>query len=103
MHRKSFQSKVYEVVKKIPKGKVATYKMIAKLAGNPRASRAVGTAMKNNPDMKTIPCHRVIGSDGKMHGYSVGNGILTKIKLLKAEEVEFAKDRVVLNASAWMQ
>src|SRR3990167_9432499 len=89
VQKKSFYSKVYEVVKKIPKGKVLTYKQVARLAGSPKAYRAVGSAMKKNPDMKTIPCHRVVGSDGKMHGYSTGQGIKTKIKLLKKEGVKF--------------
>lgn len=97
MGKNSFYSKVYEVVKKIPHGKVATYKQVAKLAGSPRAYRSVGSAMKNNPDMKTIPCHRVIGSDGKMHGYSAGQGIKTKIKLLKKEGVIFVGDKVKIN------
>jgi O-6-methylguanine DNA methyltransferase len=99
--KKTFQSKVYEIVKKIPKGKVATYKTVARLAGNIGASRAVGTAMKNNPDLKTIPCHRVVGSDGRMRGYSAGKGIFTKIQLLKSEGVSFIEDRVLLNDSGW--
>ncbi len=93
MQKKSFYSKVYKVVKKIPKGKVFTYKQVAKLAGSPNAYRAVGSAMKNNPDIKTIPCHRVVGSDGKMHGYSAGQGISTKIKLLKKEGIPFKGDK----------
>lgn len=97
----SFYAKVYKVVKEIPKGKVATYKQIAKLAGNPRASRAVGTAMKHNPDMKTIPCHRVVGSDGRMQGYSAGEGIKSKIDLLKKEGVIFASDKVNLANCRW--
>ncbi len=96
---KSFYAKVYEVVKKIPEGKVATYKEVARLAGRPRAFRAVGTAMRLNPDLKTIPCHRVVGSDGMMHGYSAGQGIATKIAILKKEGVIFSGNKVVLNNS----
>ena len=96
MQNKSFFSKVYEVVKKIPKGKVLTYKQVARLAGSPKAFRAVGSAMRKNPDMKTIPCHRVVGSDGKMHGYSAGQGIKTKINLLKKEGVKFTVNKCVL-------
>lgn len=98
---KSFYTQVYAVVRQIPRGKVATYQDIAKLAGSPGASRAVGTAMKNNPDMRTIPCHRVVGSDGKMHGYSAGKGITSKIHLLKTEGVVFSGDKVKLNAFRW--
>jgi methylated-DNA-protein-cysteine methyltransferase-like protein len=99
----SFALKIYEVVKQIPIGKVATYKQVARLAGNDKAFRAVGTAMKNNPDMSIIPCHRVVGSDGTMHGYSAGQGISTKIQLLQKEGVSFVKDRVDLNISKWDQ
>ena len=98
---KSFYAKVYTVVKQIPRGKVSTYQDVAKLAGSPGAARAVGTAMKNSPDMKTIPCHRVVGSDGKMHGYSAGKGIISKIQMLKKEAVAFNGDRVKLSISRW--
>ena len=94
--QKSFYSKVYDVVKKIPKGKVLTYKQVARFAGSPKAYRAVGTAMKLNPDMKNIPCHRVVGSGGMMHGYSAGQGVSTKIKLLKKEGVKFINNKVKL-------
>lgn len=99
MNNKSFYEKVYKVVKKIPRGKVLTYKQVAQLAGSPNAYRAVGTAMKNNPDLKTIPCHRVVGSDGRMHGYAAGQGIATKIKLLKTEGISFIKDKAQLKVS----
>ncbi|MEK7070857.1 MAG: MGMT family protein [Patescibacteria group bacterium] len=99
MQNKSFYTKVYEVVSTIPRGKVATYKKVAYLAGSPRASRAVGTAMKNNPDMKRVPCHRVVGSDGTMRGYSAGDGIATKIVMLKREGVSFKGNKVVLKDS----
>ncbi len=97
MQKKSFYSRVYEVVRKIPRGKVLTYKQVAKLVGSPKAFRAVGSAMKNNPDIKTIPCHRVVGSDGKMHGYSAGQGISTKIKFLKKEGIAFKENKAIIN------
>lgn len=99
--RDSFYAKVYEIVSQIPVGKVVTYKQIARLAGNPKAFRAVGTAMKNNPDMKHIPCHRVVGSEGAMHGYSAGQGVTTKIDLLKKEGVIFSGNKVRLDFSGW--
>lgn len=95
--KKTFYEKVYEVVQKIPRGKVLTYKQVASLAGSPKAYRAVGSAMRKNPNMKTIPCHRVVGSDGKMHGYSAGQGISTKIKLLQKEGVKFTKNKIKTN------
>lgn len=101
MKQTSFTQKVYDIVKQIPEGKVATYKDIARMAGNGKASRAVGSAMKNNPDMKTIPCHRVVGSDGAMHGYSAGQGIRSKIELLKKEGVTMKGTAVVLTDSRW--
>jgi O-6-methylguanine DNA methyltransferase len=54
-----FKEKVYKICSSIPKGKVATYGQIAKLAGKPKAARAVGAFMKNNPDAPIVPCHRV--------------------------------------------
>ena len=79
---KNFSQKVYEVVKKIPKGKVLTYKEVAKKAGNILASRAVGNILNKNYDPK-IPCHRVVRSDGKLGGYN--RGIKNKIKILRSE------------------
>jgi methylated-DNA-[protein]-cysteine S-methyltransferase len=81
--QKTFKEKVLEVVRKIPKGKTLTYKEVATKAGSPNAYRAVGSVMKSNFDPK-IPCHRVIGSDGKMHGYNRG-GISKKLEILKRE------------------
>ncbi len=91
----SFSEKVYEVVKNIPKGKVLTYQDVAKLAGSPGASRAVGSAMKNNPDKTIIPCHRVVGSDGGMHGYAFG-GEKVKREILKKEGVLIKGNKVDL-------
>lgn len=79
---KTFTQKVYEVVKKIPKGKVLTYKQVASRAGSPRAYRGVGNILNKNHDPK-IPCHRVIRSDGKMGGYNRGK--TAKINILKKE------------------
>jgi len=81
---KTFKQKVFEVVKKIPKGKTLTYKEVAKRAGSLNASRAVGNILKTNFDPK-IPCHRVIRSDGKSGGYNRGQS--NKIKILKRERI----------------
>ncbi len=80
---KTFSERVREVVSKIPKGKVLTYKEVATKAGKPNASRAVGTIMSKNFDPQ-IPCHRVIRSDGKIGNYNRG-GQSAKTKLLKSE------------------
>ena len=77
--------KVYKVVSKIPKGKVLTYKEVAELAGvNPKASgaRIVGFAMHANKDIIKVPCHRVVGSNGKLTGYARG-GTTKKREILK--------------------
>ncbi len=79
----TFTQKVLEVVRKIPRGKILTYKQVAKFAGSPNAARAVGSVLKQNYDPK-IPCHRVIRSDGVAGEYNRGRA--NKIKLLKAEE-----------------
>ncbi len=80
-----FQRRVFNVVKNILKGKVLTYKEVAKLAGSPRAWRAVGNVLNKNKNPK-IPCHRVIRSDRKIGGYN--RGTKEKIKLLKKEGVK---------------
>jgi O-6-methylguanine DNA methyltransferase len=77
-----FKQKVLNIVCKIPKGKVLTYKEVAARAGSPNASRAVGSILKTNFDPK-IPCHRVIRSDGIAGEYNRGRE--NKIKLLRAE------------------
>ncbi len=82
---KTFKEKVLTVVKKIPKGKTLTYKQVAAKAGNTKAARAVGIIMRGNYD-PTIPCHRVVRSDGKPSGYNRG-GWRKKLQLLKKERV----------------
>ena len=81
---RDFKEKVFEVVRKIPKGKTATYKEVAVLAGRPpRFARAVGNVLSKNFNPK-IPCHRVIRSNGKIGGYN--RGMDKKILLLKKEK-----------------
>ena len=97
----SFTRKVYDVVAQIPAGKVATYADVAAWAGSAGASRAVGNAMKHNANPARAPCHRVVGSDGSMHGYAFGDGEPTKVKMLRDEGVVLAGDRVDLTQSRW--
>jgi len=80
-----FQRRVLNIALKIPRGKVLTYGDVAKAIGKPQASRAVGQALGHNPVPIVIPCHRVLGSDGSLHGYSGGGGIRTKKWLLELE------------------
>jgi O-6-methylguanine DNA methyltransferase len=97
----SFRQKIYTLAKQIPQGKVATYGQLAELAGSPGAARAVGMCMKENPDLTTIPCHRVVASNGKLTGYSAGEGVKTKREKLLEEGVLFHGDVVDLNTSQW--
>jgi len=82
---KNFSEKVRDIVRKIPKGKTMTYKEVATKAGNPKAARAVGAVMRTNYD-PSIPCHRVIASDGTMRGYNRG-GVQRKQEMLFEEGV----------------
>lgn len=79
---KTFTEKVRNVVRKIPKGEVLTYKEVAQKAGSPQAFRAVGNIMSKNFD-KIIPCHRVIRSDGGMGGYNRGGKSAKRAILIK--------------------
>jgi methylated-DNA-[protein]-cysteine S-methyltransferase len=81
----TFRDKVYDVVTKIPKGSVMSYKEVATAAGKPKAARAVGYFMKTNPFAPRVPCHRVIKSDGSVGGYSGTGGSKGKLKLLLSE------------------
>jgi methylated-DNA-[protein]-cysteine S-methyltransferase len=82
-----FSRRVYEVVKKIPRGTVLSYGEVAALSGNPRAARAVGSAMAKNPFPPFVPCHRVIASDGGLCGFGGERGLILKKKLLELEGV----------------
>jgi len=82
-----FQIKVWNYLKKIPKGKVKTYQEVAKAIGKPKAHRAVANAVGKNPFSPKIPCHRVIRSDGRLGGYSGKGGIKQKRRLLALEGV----------------
>lgn len=81
----TFQKKVLELTKKIPKGKVATYGLLAKRLGDVYLSRAVGNVLNKNPFPIIVPCHRVVRSDGFVGGFAKGTE--AKVKLLKEEKV----------------
>ena len=99
------RERVYAILRTIPSGKVITYGQLAKLAGNPRAARAVGSYMRTNPDAPHTPCHRVVAADGSLHGYSGPGGIKQKKKLLIQEGVAFTSkqaNKVNLLQSAFL-
>ena len=83
-----FQLKVWNYLKKIPRGKVTSYLEVAKAIGKPKAFRAVANAVGKNPYPPLIPCHRVIRSDGSLGGYSGKGGIKVKRRLLLKEKVK---------------
>jgi len=82
-----FQIKVWNYLKKIPKGKLRTYSQVAKAINKPLAVRAVANAIGKNPFPPMIPCHRVVRSDGSLGGYSGKGGVTTKKVLLKKEKI----------------
>jgi methylated-DNA-[protein]-cysteine S-methyltransferase len=81
-----FYRKVWLACARIPKGQVRTYGWIAREIGSPKAARAVGQALAKNPFAPTVPCHRVVGADGSMTGFSAPGGVKAKIRLLRREK-----------------
>ena len=88
--------RIYEAVKKIPKGHVATYGRIAEMAGEPKMARAVGNALHKNPDPDNIPCFRVVNSKGELAGEFAFGGKGAQAKLLEADGVEVVNGKVDL-------
>jgi len=104
-----FQYRVYRAAEKIPRGKVTTYKAIARAIGNPLAVRAVGNALNKNPHSfvnpeprqrtPKVPCHRVIKSDGSVGGFALGTR--NKIKLLQKEGIIIKNGGINLKKFGW--
>ena len=88
--------RIYEAVKKIPKGKVATYGQVAAMAGNPKMSRAVGNALHKNPDPSQIPCFRVVNAKGELSGEFAFGGKGRQQALLEADGIEVFDGKVDL-------
>ncbi len=80
--------RIYEAVKKIPRGHVATYGQIAELAGDKKMARAVGNALHHNPDPDTIPCYRVVNAKGELSGAFAFGGMRSQESLLRADGIE---------------
>ncbi|MBQ4428451.1 MAG: MGMT family protein [Clostridia bacterium] len=100
MEKNTFEL-IYEIVRMIPHGKVATYGQIAALAGNPRLSRVVGYALHVNPDPESIPCYRVVNRLGEVSKAFAFGGENRQIALLQAEGVSFTDGRVDLQKHLW--
>lgn len=92
---------IYDVVKRIPYGKVATYGQVAFLAGNPKWSRVVGYALHVNPDPDSIPCYRVVNRFGEPSKAFAFGGLNEQIMLLRDEGVELVDGRVDLSKYLW--
>lgn len=80
-----FFSRAWHACRSIPTGETRTYAWLAAQAGNPRAARGAGQAMARNPFPLLVPCHRVVGSDGALHGFGGGMGLPLKARLLEME------------------
>ena len=92
---------IYDVVRRIPRGKVATYGQVAMLAGNPRWSRVVGYALHVNPEPGIIPCHRVVNRSGEPSTAFAFGGMNEQIMLLEDEGVHLTDGRVDLSKYLW--
>ncbi len=93
----STTKRIYEAVKQIPKGKVATYGQIAELAGDRKMCRAVGNALHRNPDPEHIPCYRVVNAKGQLSGEFAFGGAGEQQKLLEADGIIVCNGKVDLN------
>jgi methylated-DNA-protein-cysteine methyltransferase-like protein len=100
MMKNSFEP-IYDVVRRIPYGRVATYGQVAMLAGNPRWSRVVGYALHANPDPDHIPCYRVVNRLGEPSRAFAFGGINEQITLLQNDGVAFINGRVDLEKHLW--
>ena len=95
--------RIYEAVKKIPYGHVATYAQVAEMAGDRKMARAVGNALHRNPDPDRIPCFRVVNAKGELAGEFAFGGAGAQAKLLEAEGVEVTSGRVDLQKYGVLQ
>lgn len=88
--------RIYEAVKRIPKGKVASYSQVAAMAGNPRMCRAVGNALHHNPDPENIPCYRVVNAKGELSGAFAFGGADEQERRLAADGIPVINGKVDL-------
>ncbi len=97
----TFDEAVYEYVKRVPRGKVTTYGMIARAIGHPRASRQVGNALHRNPTPVVVPCHRVVNREGRLAPAFAFGGTEVQARLLEEEGVEVNGGYVDLRKYCW--
>ena len=96
----NLKDKIYSKLKQVPKGKVITYKDLAK-AVNSKAYRFVGSCMAKNSEPAKIPCYKVVCSDGRIGNYSAKGGIKKKIQLLKKDGIIVKNGKVDLKKYGW--
>lgn len=101
MEQKNTFERIYDVVRQIPYGQVATYGQVASLAGNKRLARVVGYALHVNPDPEHIPCYRVVNRFGEVSSAFAFGGGNRQVELLEAEGVEFKDGRVDMEKYQW--
>lgn len=101
MEQKNSYQKIYEVVKQIPRGQVATYGQVAALAGNPRWARVVGYALHVNPDPEGIPCYRVVNREGRLSDAFAFGGVNQQKILLENDGIRVENNRVDLQIYQW--
>jgi methylated-DNA-[protein]-cysteine S-methyltransferase len=89
----NLSQRVYELVAKVPKGKVVTYSELARAVGRPTASRAIGQILNKNPNPVVVPCHRVVKSNGNVGGYALGTA--RKLSLLEDEGVRVSEGKIL--------
>lgn len=99
-NRGTFQ-RIYDVVKQIPRGKVASYGQVARLAGNARWARVVGYALHANNDPEHVPCYRVVTKEGRVSKAFAFGGENEQVRLLKEDGVEFRDGHVVMEKYQW--
>lgn len=92
MRPAEFNQRVWAALKLIPRGRVTTYKEIARFIGRPKGARAVGQACGRNLNAPRVPCHRVVKSDGRIGGYN--GGVKKKIELLKREDIKVVNNKI---------
>lgn len=97
----SAAERIYEAVKTIPRGKVATYGQIAAIAGNPLMARVVGNALHRNPDPDGIPCYRVVNHEGCLSGHFAFGGADEQRRRLEADGIEVINNQVDLTRYGW--
>ena len=100
MEKNSYE-KIYDVVRQIPRGRVATYGQVAELAGNKRWARVVGYALHVNPDPEEIPCYRVVNREGRLSEAFVFGGVNQQKQLLEEDGIEVVDNQVDLNIYQW--